>query len=137
MKKIVIKLREKLELDNPERYANGYYQLSKMQKKVWVWGLFIASILFWCIRALVSFNQKNYSLDLVIEVILFSSVAILLLSYYAVFLIVISIRLSKKLFNSGLNVEDVTKYILWTIFLFAIMFEIIFKVKLPFVGFLF
>jgi hypothetical protein len=137
MKKLIKNIREKLELDNPKKYVNGYYQLSKNQKKLWVAGLFVLSVLFWGIREALILNQKKYSPEILIAVNLFSSVAIMVLSYIATFVIVRGDRFAARLGGREPFVVGVTKYITWTIFLLAVMAEIVFKIKMPFVGFLF
>ena len=61
----------------------------------------------------------------------------MVLSYIATFVIVRGDRFAARLGGREPFVVGVTKYITWTIFLLAVMAEIVFKIKMPFVGFLF
>ncbi len=138
MKQLVGNIRAKLELDNPERYVNGYYQMSQNQKKLWIAGLLFLAILFFCIRVLNVPDDKNYPVptDMKIIIILSSSAVLLLLAYAAVFLIQLSIIFAKKLFSYDSEFDDVAKYIMWTVFLMCAMIQIVFKIEMPFVGML-
>lgn len=79
MNNLIKTLREKLELDNPDRYINGYYQLSKKQKKLWVGGLFLGAWVFAIVRFIVS--DKEYSFDVVLITSVLCSIAIVFLSF--------------------------------------------------------
>jgi len=140
-KNLIQKFREKLELDNPEKYVDGHYQLSKRQKNYWVFGLLILAILFGYVRTLRVLNNSpqfsaQLSIDILVIITLLSSVAILLISYFVTFLLVRASRFSVMLSGRGPIVDDVTKYIIWTVLLFAVMIQITFKIEMPFVGFL-
>ena len=138
MKQLVGNIRAKLELDNPERYVNGYYQMSQNQKKLWIAGLVFLAILFSGLRALFLSGKKEYliSMDVHIILVLVSSIALVLLSYAAVFLIQLSVKFANKFLNHDPKFDEVTKYTMWTVFLICAMLQIVFKVEMPFVGML-
>ena len=138
MKQLVGNIRAKLELDNPERYVNGYYQMSQNQKKLWIAGLLFLAILFFALRTLLLSSKTKYliSIDVHIIIILVSAIALVLLSYVAVLLIQLCVFFVRKILNHNSDFGDATKYIMWTVVLMCAMIQIIFKIEMPFVGIL-
>jgi len=128
-KNLIQKFREKLELDNPEKYVDGHYQLSSKQKICWVLGLFLVGLVVLFIKIP---NPKHHNLHIVLmgcsffsSLILITSLIYSWLCYYP----------SIWCFNTKEERKKITKrtiivlYQIWTIFLMVAIFGVIFGVN--------
>lgn len=131
-------IKEKLEIDNPKRYVDGYYQLSKKQKQLWVLGLFLIGVIFFCIKSLFLDGHISFITKIVASFV--SSLLITILSFFVAFCLFCSIRIANKItdkmqLKSILKInQSVFLYQAWTIFLILIIIAIIFKIPLHYIS---
>lgn len=128
MKRIIKSIKDKLEIDNPNKYKDGYYQLSKKQKRLWISGLFFVGLMFFFIK---SPNDK-YSLNIVLAgdaifafVILAVSFIYSSLCYYPSFYFLHTKKERKEIAEK----TTIILYQIWTVCLIIMMSLIIFNIN--------
>jgi len=131
-KNLIQKFREKLELDDPEKYVDGYYQLSRKQKIYWAVGLFLVGFVFIFTKVPSDFPHPLYAF--LTACVFFSSLMLVLsfiyswLSYYP----------SIWLCNVKEERKKITKktiiilYKFWTVFLIAEILCVVFIISYNF-----
>ena len=135
-------IKEKLEIDNPKRYIDGYYQLSKKQKWLWLLGLFLVGVVFACGRVFVLTDIIKSSFDVMFIVVVLGSLSFVAVSLIPALLFYHIFRNSAKYssvedrmdLEKNPNKKAVIFYQLWTIFFIVVLISIIFGI--PFKSFI-
>ena len=127
-------IKEKLEMNNPKRYIDGYYQLSKKQKWLWVLGLFLMGVVFSIVRLLLNDKVSSFGVDLISCII--GSTLIEVASFALAFFFYRPYSFFNKKEERKILAKKtlVVLYQLWTVFLIVIMLAITFKI--PFNNFI-
>ncbi len=119
-KKFIKRVREILEIDGSGKYINGYYQLSRRQQFIWVFGLFVIALIFSCKVWQDTEGISGYPVDVKIAAFMTVSIALMLLSAIPVLLPFIVMFLLRK----G---SLVAFYQVWTMFAIVLIIAYIFN----------